>query len=145
MARTTPLSALPGGDLVRRGLADLVEGRETAEALLVAIGADRIRAAGLDVPEVRIAEPEHRLYALLEAEDPAAAHASYNALLRRLVSFERALEGGRFGQARRDVAGPPVETDDASRADTAAGGDRLQPASVEVETGDASRADAAGS
>jgi len=36
------LSTLPGGDLVERGLADLAEGRETAESLLVSIGAPRL-------------------------------------------------------------------------------------------------------
>ena len=35
--------------------------------------------------------PEHRLYALLARDDPEAAHSRYNALVRRLVSFERAL------------------------------------------------------
>jgi len=34
---------LPGGDLVREGLEDLRNGRETAPALLVAIGAPRLR------------------------------------------------------------------------------------------------------
>lgn len=115
MARTTPLSALPGGDLVEKGLADLVAGLETLEALLVAIGADRLRAAGLDVPEVRIAEPEHRLYALLEAEDPAAAHAGYNALIRRLVSFERAMEGGR--RRSRRAPGAPARSSGRTAAD----------------------------
>ena len=35
---------------------------------------------------------EHRLYALLAAEDSDLAHSRYNALVRRLVSFERAAE-----------------------------------------------------
>jgi hypothetical protein len=51
---------------------------------------------------VRISAPEHRLYTLLEDEDPTAAHAAYNALIRRLVSFERALE-----QRSTDQAGGP--------------------------------------
>lgn len=100
---------LPGGDLVRKGLSDLAAGRESAEALLVAIGADRIRAAGIEVPQVAIAEPEHRLYALLEEEDPSSAHAAYNALVRRLVSFERALEQRRrSGRGRRVPEPGPV-------------------------------------
>jgi hypothetical protein len=37
-------------------------------------------------------EPEHRLYTLLARDHPAAAHSRYNALIRRLVSFERAAE-----------------------------------------------------
>jgi hypothetical protein len=36
--------------------------------------------------------PEHRLYELLVAEDWQTAHSHYNALIRRLVSFERAAE-----------------------------------------------------
>jgi hypothetical protein len=39
---------------------------------------------------VAVREPEHRLYAALAAENPGAAHSRYNALIRRLVSFERA-------------------------------------------------------
>lgn len=84
------LESLPGGHLVERGLRDLAAGRETAEALLVAIGGPRLRALGLDVPEMEA--PERRLYDLLAREDPDAAHSRYNALLRRLVSFERAAE-----------------------------------------------------
>ena len=37
-------------------------------------------------------DPEHRLYARLAQEDADSAHSRYNALLRRLVSFESALE-----------------------------------------------------
>jgi hypothetical protein len=35
------------------------------------------------------------LYALLARDDAAAAHGRYNALIRRLVSFERAAESMR--------------------------------------------------
>lgn len=84
------LQALPGGDLVQRGLDDLSQGLDTVEALLVAIGGPRLRALGFDVPSVQ--EPEHRLYDLLAQEDSDSAHSRYNALIRRLVSFERALE-----------------------------------------------------
>ena len=81
---------LPGGDLVLRGLADLRAGRETPEALLVAVGAPRLRGLGIDVPVLD--DPEHRLYDLLADEESDSAHSRYNALIRRLVSFERALE-----------------------------------------------------
>lgn len=83
-------SELPGGDLIREGLDDLRAGRETAAALLVAIGAPRLRQLGMDVPTAET--PEHRLYDLLAREEPDSAHSRYNALIRRLVSFERALE-----------------------------------------------------
>ena len=87
------ITALPGSDLVRQGLDDLASGRESAPALLVLIGATRLRRAGIDVPEVRKVEhPEHALYELLAAEDSDSAHSRYNALIRQLVSFERAVE-----------------------------------------------------
>ncbi len=85
------LTSLPGHELVLTGLADLGHGTESAEALLVSIGAPRLRQAGIDVPE-SIASPEHRLYGLLAAEDSDSAHGRYNALVRRLVSFERATD-----------------------------------------------------
>jgi hypothetical protein len=59
--------------------------------LLVAIGAPRLRALGVDVPVHGVGSPEHRLYELLARDDPDAAHGRYNALVRRLVSFEHAL------------------------------------------------------
>jgi hypothetical protein len=86
------LSALPGSDLVLKGLRDLEAGVESAESLLVLVGAPKLRSLGVDVPVLRHAtSPEHRLYARLEAVDSASAHSRYNALVRRLVSFERAL------------------------------------------------------
>ena len=86
------LTALPGGDLIEIGLKDLAAGRHTVEALLVAIGAPRLRALGFKLPASLPADPEHRLYDLLEATDQDSAHSRYNALIRRLVSFERAAE-----------------------------------------------------
>lgn len=80
---------LPGADLVEAGLADLARGVESVPALLVAIGAPRLRQLGVAVPDAPD-RPEHRLYALLSREDADAAHARYNALIRRLVSYERA-------------------------------------------------------
>ncbi len=85
---------LPGGDLVEAGLADLERGVESVEALLVSIGAPRLTALGLDVSSAFDA-PEKRLYERLRAEDADAAHSRYNALIRRLVSFERAAECAR--------------------------------------------------
>ncbi|HWM90464.1 MAG TPA: hypothetical protein VN493_06820 [Thermoanaerobaculia bacterium] len=41
------LTAFPGGDLVQEGLADLARGKETILALLVSIGAHRLRRTGL--------------------------------------------------------------------------------------------------
>lgn len=81
---------LPGDEYVSQGLIDLRAGNETISALLVAIGAPRLRQLGLDIPEHRFTAPEHRLYLKLAAEDSDSAHSRYNALIRRLVSFERA-------------------------------------------------------
>jgi hypothetical protein len=81
---------LPGADLIERGLADLAAGIESKEALLVAIGAPRLARLGLLVTS-DIPEPELRLYHLLHLENEDTAHSQYNALIRRLVSFERAL------------------------------------------------------
>jgi len=84
------LEVLPGADLVERGLTDLAAREESAEALLVSLASTRLRGLGLNVPS-RLADPELRLYRLLEREHGDAAHGRYNALVRRLVSFERAL------------------------------------------------------
>src|SRR6266550_7620193 len=85
-------SALPGGDLIDEGVADLREGRETVAALLVAIGSPRLRRLGIELPDTLPEDPEHRLYDLLAKDEPDSAHSRYNALIRRLVSFERAAE-----------------------------------------------------
>jgi hypothetical protein len=83
---------LPGSELIDRGLSDLQAGRETVESLLVLVGATRLRSLGLEVPPSDIDHPEHRLYELLSQEDADSAHSRYNALIRLLVSFERAAE-----------------------------------------------------
>ena len=83
------VAALPGGDLIERGLADRARGVCSVEALLVSIGAPRLARLGFDVPDP-IPDAERRLYDQLHAEDPDSAHGRYNALVRRLVSFERA-------------------------------------------------------
>jgi hypothetical protein len=83
------METLPGADLVQRGVADLDAGYESAEALLVSIGSPRLRTVGIDL-SAPIASPEHKLYELLAREEGDAAHSTYNSLIRRLVSFERA-------------------------------------------------------
>jgi hypothetical protein len=82
----------PGEDLINEGIADLQLGRETMASLLVSIGAPRLRRIGIDVPAGTFDSPEHRLYFVLHASNPDSAHSRYNALIRRLVSFERAAE-----------------------------------------------------
>lgn len=85
-------AALPGGDLINSGLADLCDGRETIAALLVAIGSPRLRQLGIELPNQLPKNPEHRLYDLLSKDDEDSAHSRYNSLIRKLVSFERAAE-----------------------------------------------------
>lgn len=85
------MMALPGGELIATGLDDLARGAITVPALLVSIGAPRLRWLGYTVPHL-VADPEAQLHALLAAEDADSAHGRYNALVRRLVSFERAAE-----------------------------------------------------
>lgn len=80
---------LPGGDLIAGGLADLAAGHETVAALLVSIGAPRLRLLGWNIPAT-IDHAEERLYARLAREFGDGAHSRYNALIRRLVSFQRA-------------------------------------------------------
>jgi hypothetical protein len=87
---TTMRLELPGADLIEQGLGDLASGSETIAALLVSIGAPRLEQLGIAVPNP-FPSSEHRLYAMLSLTDPDSAHSRYNGLVRRLVSFERAL------------------------------------------------------
>ena len=80
---------LPGEELVRKGIRDLAQRVESPESLLVSIGAPRLRRLGLAVVEP-FASPEERLYELLRSAHGDSAHSRYNALVRRLVRFERA-------------------------------------------------------
>lgn len=83
---------LPGSDLVAAGIAALECGEQTVEAALVALGAPRLRAIGLDIPASAdaIAEPNLALYsAVCEA---GGDHFRYNALLASLLSFAQAAE-----------------------------------------------------
>lgn len=75
--------------MIREGLRDLEASIETVPSLLVSIGAPRLRSLGIEVAEPAFTEPEHRLFLLLARENPDSAHSRYNALIRRLVSFER--------------------------------------------------------
>ncbi len=84
---------LPGGDLVAAGLEDLRRGVESVPALLARIGAPRLRQLKIEVPasDSHGSLPEHRLYELLARQHGDNAHSRYNALIRRLVSFTRAV------------------------------------------------------
>ena len=101
------LSQLPGADLLESGLKDLATGTQSISALLIAIGAPRLRRLGISLPPPGQlpAHPEHALYRLLVQQRARGVHSRYNALIRRLVSFERALEFQR-GRERRRLAIP---------------------------------------
>lgn len=86
---TMQIPPLPGADLIQKGLADLARGAVTVEALLVSIGAPRLRALGWDLPGA-LPDAEERLYGMLSSLHGDGAHGRYNALVRRLTSFERA-------------------------------------------------------
>lgn len=88
------LDDLPAADLIREGLADLADRRESVASYLVQIGSPKLRRCGVEVSvsEDDALEADHRLYGLLGREYGKDAHRRYNALLRELVSFERALE-----------------------------------------------------
>jgi hypothetical protein len=84
---------LPGAELVNEGLADLAMGRDSVNALAVAMASTRLRAAGIDVLEGHFEGPAaHRLYEQLAREDPRNAYGRYNAIVRRMVSFAQAAE-----------------------------------------------------
>ena len=84
------MDGLPGAELVSKGLADLARGEETIESLLVSIGGPKLRSLGFEFTSP-YENPEHRLYTLLGQQHGDNAHGQYNALVRRLVSYERAL------------------------------------------------------
>ncbi len=84
--------SLPGGTLIARGLSDIAAGVTTDAALLVMIGAPRLRGLGLIVPPNDTPNPETELYQRLAASGADSAHSRYNAMIRVLVSFERALQ-----------------------------------------------------
>ena len=85
---------LPGADLVEAGLRDLARGALTVEALLVLVGRPRLSAAGIPVPAVApLSEAaELALYRKVADKHPQEAHARYNGLIQRLVSFENCFE-----------------------------------------------------
>lgn len=84
------LETLPGGRIVAQGLADLSAGRRTEASLLVLIGSPRLKALGFEIKTPPPPMVEHQLYELLAETDSDSAHSRYNALIRLLVSFERA-------------------------------------------------------
>lgn len=85
---------LPGAELIRSGMRDIVEKRETIASELVKIGSPRLRECGLtiNVSKEDALVADRRLYSLLGDLHGLDAHARFNPLIRELVSFERSLE-----------------------------------------------------
>ena len=101
---TTDYDHLPGGDLIEEGLKDLAAGIESPSSLLVEIAHPRLRSLGIPIPQRSFQkEAELRLYRLLRIENPTDAYSQYNALMRRLVSFEQALESRVWRKRRREL------------------------------------------
>lgn len=71
---------LPGGEY----LDDLAAGRESIPSFLLALAAQRLAAAGLQLPSPLPGEPELGLYRMLRAAHGDDAHSQFNAALRRL-------------------------------------------------------------
>jgi hypothetical protein len=93
MTTKKPEPLLPGEELVEQGLSDLSENRETDCSLLLLIAAPRLRRLGIQIPDRPSPQPyEHQLYARLDQRLGNAAHSYYNSLIRRIVSYARALE-----------------------------------------------------
>lgn len=93
------LDEIPGSEIVSPGLRDLRDGIITINSLLVLIAGPRLRRLGFEVPDLPVERPiEHRLYSLLEDEFGIGAYSRFNSLIRRIVSFSRALERERACQ-----------------------------------------------
>ena len=93
MIDSAVVSRFPGAELVLPGLEDLAAGRLTVAACLVSVARPTIEKSGLAesfLPLRYVSAPEQTLYKLL-GQEGGDAYGRYNSLLRRLVSFERAL------------------------------------------------------
>jgi hypothetical protein len=96
---------LPGADLIEKGLLDGKQGNITIGSLLVAIGATRLKALGIQIQQNFTLDDwaEMKLYHFLcdQENDWKRAYSLYNSFLRRLVSFEKALELHRAIERRK--------------------------------------------
>ena len=105
MMRNAPEESLPGYELVAEGIADLSRNLVTDASLLVLIAAPRLQRLGIRIPDRPFPRPcEHQLYARLNERLGPAAHSYYNSLIRRITSFEHALEQARTGGRPRKGA-----------------------------------------
>ena len=88
------MERLPGWEIVSKGLADISAGRITPFACAVWIALPRLRREGLIDDTLlarRVHEPARLLYRLL-CREGGDAYGRYNAIFRRLMRFEHALD-----------------------------------------------------
>lgn len=85
------INSLPGNELIQKGLKDLSLNKITIESLLISIGSPRLRRNGYIISGC-VPHSEHQLYQLLKSQFKDGAHSKYNSYIRKLISFERALE-----------------------------------------------------
>ena len=107
MAQSNPtLVGLPGAALIEKGVADLERREVSAESLLVTIAAERLETLGVLRPGLATGSVEAplALYAWVGESGVLDPYSTYNALLRELSSFVRALEH-RVALERRRSAG----------------------------------------
>lgn len=86
------IQGLPGEELILKGLADLADNSHTIESCLVRIASNRLSQAGIltaPIPSAENAELDLYRFYLPHGND---AHSKYNAMIRRLISFEQALD-----------------------------------------------------
>jgi hypothetical protein len=103
VAQANPaLVGLPGALLVEKGVADLERGVVSAESLLVTIAKERLENLGVLRPGLAAGSVEAplALYARLGESGIVDPYSTYNALLRELSSFVRALEHRAAGEQR---------------------------------------------
>lgn len=95
MIESSDLVNIPGAELILEGISQLKRQELGVEGLLVLIAQENLRSLGFifDAPLTSVEPYEHLLYALLEDSFGSEAHSRYNALIARIVSFRRALEG----------------------------------------------------
>ena len=80
---------LPGAELVLPGLTDLDRGEPSLNAHLASLAAANLTRLGFRVPSP-LHRPEDGAYAILAGLGEDSAHGRYNALVRRVTSFEHA-------------------------------------------------------
>jgi hypothetical protein len=86
------IHGLPGEDIILKGLCDLADNSHTIESCLVRIASNRLLKAGIlttPFPSADHAELDLYEFYLPLGND---AHSKYNAMIRRLISFEQALD-----------------------------------------------------